>query len=269
MAKGTHYFMNQHPAIRSWRQFDRLVRFRNDKLLVTLDNFRNPVLVAGCQRSGTTALSRLITGSEGMTAFQFGRDDELDAALILSGWAPLTPEGRYCFQTTYLNNSYPEYFEHDNYKLVWVLRNPASVIYSMLYNWRIDALNRLFKHSGSALLENDREQWRYRHLGALFIPRIKRACLSYHARVSEVFRLREKIGKDQLFIVDYDLLTNHKEVVLPVIYDYIGLPYQMSYADRIHSGSVNKALIFQDIYQDMLDRYCMPVYNRASGMTNI
>lgn len=261
--------MNLRPSVSSWRQFDCHIRSRKHKLLAKLENFHNPVLVAGCQRSGTTALSQLITGSEGMTAFQFGKDDELDAALILSGWARLSPGPRYCFQTTYLNNSYPEYFEHNNYKLVWVLRNPASVVYSMLYNWNNNALNRLFNHCGAALLDNDSERWRYRYLGAHFIPRIKRACLSYHARVSELFRLREQLDNDRLFIVDYDQLTNHKEHVLPAIYDYIGLPYKKSYADRIHSSSVNKALKFQEMYQDVLERYCLPVYVRSSGMTNV
>ena len=213
------------PSVKSWGQFDRRVRFSGRKLLGRLDEFQSPILVAGCQRSGTTALSRLITGSEGMTDFQFSDDDELDAALLLSGWVPHSPHGRYCFQTTYLNNSYPEYFEHDDYKLIWVLRNPASVIYSMLYNWKTAALNRLFLHCGAALLE-DREQWRYRHLGAFSIPRLRRACLSYNAKVSHVFKLRERLGNDRLFIIDYERMTHHKKAVLPMIYEYVDLPYR-------------------------------------------
>src|SRR3989304_2398887 len=143
----------QNSRISSWAMFDRKVRASGKKLLGELDRLHGAILVAGCQRSGTTALSRLITGSDGMVDFQFGADDELDAALILSGWGPHPPrQGRYCFQTTYLNNSYPEYFEHRDYKLIWVLRNPASVVYSMLYNWKTVALNRLFRHCAAALI---------------------------------------------------------------------------------------------------------------------
>ena len=145
--------------VKSWAQFDRKVRYSGHKLLAQLDMYHNSILVAGCQRSGTTALSRLITGSEGMVNFQLGKDDELDAALILSGWIPYQPIGRYCFQTTYLNDSYTEYFEHYDYKLIWVLRNPYSVVYSMLHNWKNGALNRLFHHCGSKLIEG-REKWR-------------------------------------------------------------------------------------------------------------
>jgi hypothetical protein len=47
-----------------------------------------------------------------MTQYYFGSDNELDAALILSGRVAHEPQGRYCFQTTYLNECYSEYFEH-------------------------------------------------------------------------------------------------------------------------------------------------------------
>ena len=122
------------PRICSWRQFDRHVRPGGCSLLRRLDDFPNAILVAGCQRSGTTILSRVLTQSEGMVEYSFGKDDELDAALILSGRVEHEPAGRYCFQTTYLNNCVQEYFAHSEYKLVWALRNPFSVVYSMLHN---------------------------------------------------------------------------------------------------------------------------------------
>lgn len=259
--------MNQNASIRSWSQFDHKVRFSGRKLLNRLDDFSNNVLVAGCQRSGTTALSHLITGSSGMTEFRFGKDDELDAALILSGWVGHTPMGRYCFQTTYLNDSYSEYFEHGNYRLVWVLRNPASVIYSMLYNWKIAALNRLFRHCGYALLESN-EQWRYRYLGAFSIPRLRRACLSYNAKVSQTFTLRERLGDDRLYIIDYDHLIHNKETVLPRIYDFIGLSYRKGYASRIHAGSFNKAKKFHQQHGEVLDSICFPIYQKACRLVS-
>lgn len=254
--------------VNSWAQFDRNVRFSGKKLLSELDVFQDAILIAGCQRSGTTALSRVITGSNGMVNFQFGKDDELDAALILSGWIPHQPQGRYCFQTTYLNNSYPEYFEHSNYKLIWVLRNPASVIYSMLYNWKRPALNRLFRHCGSVLLE-EREKWRYDHLGAFAIPSLRRACLSYNAKVSQVFTLRARLGGDRIFIVDYEKLTKDKAAVLPAIYSFVGLPYRNDYAARLHSGSLNKAKVFYERHRDVLDGTCMPIYARAGTLVTI
>lgn len=259
--------MSRNAQIRSWGQFDRKVRFSGRKLLNRLDYFSNSVLVAGCQRSGTTALSRVITGSDGMTEFQFGTDDELDAALILSGWVDRTLKGRCCFQTTYLNDSYQEYFEHGDYRLVWVLRNPASVIYSMLYNWKNAALNRLFRHCGSALLESN-EQLRYRYLGAYSIPRLRRACLSYNAKVSQTFTLRERLGNDRLYIIDYEQLIQDKEAVLPRIYDFIGLSYRKEYASRFHAGSLSKAKTFHRRHGEVLDSVCFPLYQKACRLVS-
>jgi hypothetical protein len=120
--------------ITDWGQFARRVRVDGCELLMNLDSFSDTILVAGCQRSGTTALSRLITESEGMTNFWFGQDDELDAALILAGRVQCENQGRHCFQTTYIDDNYHEYFDHKNYKMIWVIRNPYSVVYSMLNN---------------------------------------------------------------------------------------------------------------------------------------
>jgi hypothetical protein len=248
--------------VKSWAQFDRKVRFSGRKLLGQLDNFHNAILVAGCQRSGTTALTRVIAGSEGIEDIQFSKDDELDAALILSGRVSYQPQGRYCFQTTYLNSSYPEYFEHTDYKLIWVLRNPSSVIYSMLYNWKCAALNRLFRHCGVALLEGS-EQWWYEHLGTFSIPRLRRACLSYNAKMSQIFTLREKLGEDRLFIIEYDELIRNKDTMLPMVYQFVGLPYRKEYSAKLHSRSFNKASKFHAKHEELLESVCMPVYEKA------
>jgi len=254
--------------IKSWAQFDREIRFCGRKLLGQLDNFHNTILVAGCQRSGTTAVSRLITRSDGMVNFQFGKDDELDAALILSGSVSHQPQGRYCFQTTYLNNSYSEYFEHCDYKLIWVLRNPSSVIYSMLNNWKTGALNRLFRHCGSDLLEG-REKWRYEHFGVFSISRLRRACLSYNAKMSQIFTLREKLDEDRLIVIEYEKLISNKDVMLPRIYQFIDLPYRKEYSEKLHAGSFNKASRFHEKHEDLLKKVCMPIYEKACTLLSI
>jgi hypothetical protein len=58
--------------ITTWHQFEQTVRARGCNLLRRLGNFPRSILVAGCQRSGTTMLSRIITQSEGMTNYWFG-----------------------------------------------------------------------------------------------------------------------------------------------------------------------------------------------------
>ena len=134
--------MRKTDKITHWKQFISKIRPKKDALLKNIDCYDNSVLVTGCQRSGTTILSRIIAQSEGMTNYFRDIDDELEAALILSGYKQLPPTGRYCFQTTYLNENYYEYFNiGESHKIIWVLRNPYSVICSMLHNWRNYALN--------------------------------------------------------------------------------------------------------------------------------
>ena len=162
--------------INTWKRFARDVRAGKCKLLKELPKFDNSILVAGCQRSGTTALSRVITTSNGMVNYWFGKDDELDAALILSGNVHHVPRGRYCFQTTYLNECYIEYFDHlQKHRLIWIIRNPFSVIYSMMYNWGSFAFNELFDACGAPLL-GEEESRNYVRFGRIVVPRLRESC---------------------------------------------------------------------------------------------
>ena len=62
----------------------------------------------------------------------WGHNDELDGALLLAGRRERLTTGRSCFQTTYLRERYREYFEHDGFKLVWVVREPRAAVSSLL-----------------------------------------------------------------------------------------------------------------------------------------
>ena len=77
--------------------------------------------MSGCQRSGGTMLAGILSKSDGIVDFAWSKDDELDAALILSGYEDHVAQGRYCFQTTFLNECYQEYFEHTpDFKLIHI-----------------------------------------------------------------------------------------------------------------------------------------------------
>jgi hypothetical protein len=259
---------DEHTQVKSWAQFDRMVRFSGRKLLGELRRYDNSILVAGCQRSGTTALSRLLTASEGMVRFQFGHDDELDAALMLSGWVSYPPSGRFCFQTTYLNNSYTEYFEHANYRLIWVLRNPYSVIYSMLHNWKIGALNRLFRHCGHEYLAPS-EKWRYDNIGVWAFSRLRKACLSYNAKITQTAGLADKLGSARIMIIDYDDLIRDKCIILPRIYEFANLKYREEYLSRLHTKSLSKADKFSGKESRIIESVCVPHYMESRKYLSI
>ena len=252
--------------IKSWKDFIRQVRPKGCVLLRRLDEFPQSILVTGCQRSGTTMLSRIITQSEGMTDYWFGKDDELDAAIILAGYVDHTPKGRYCFQTTYLNECYYEYFEHFNgHKIIWILRNPFSVIYSMLYNWRKMALNDLFKGCGARYLEGF-ARWKYEHLGLWSVSRLLRACLAYNGKTCQVFELRQRLRESQLLVIEYDSLVEQKSRVMPKVYEFIELPYKEEYLCNISAKSLRKSRRLSNREHGVIAELCKPVYEKAKTL---
>ena len=254
--------------INSWQQFAREVRSKGKDLLCKLDSFPNSILITGCQRSGTTMLSRVITGSDGMVDYRFGQDDELDAALILSGHVNQELHGRYCFQTTYLNECYHEYLKYsDGHKIIWVIRNPLSVVYSLLHNWRRFAFNELFRSCGVGFLEW-KESRRYDLIGRWGLSRLERACLSYNGKVSQVFELVDRIDKDRLIIIDYDELVKRKDEILPAIYQFIDLEYKTEYVDFIHNRSVSKAKNFSVSKRTFIENKSMHIYKKARELSS-
>lgn len=249
--------------IKTWKLFAKKVRSRGCRLLKCLDHFPDSILVSGCQRSGTTIISRVITHSDGMVNYWFGKDDELDAALILSGEVGQPPKGRYCFQTTYLNECYREYFDHHcGFRLIWVLRNPYSVVYSLLYNWRRWTLNELFDSCAAHLLDAQMAK-RYQRFGSISIPRVLKACLAYNGKVSQLFAIMDNLGKDSMMAVDYDNLVMDRDRQLMKIYSFIELPYQKRYGEMIHQKSTKKKNLLSKKEHNIVRSLCIPIYENA------
>ena len=254
--------------IRTWKQFARNVRKDSPDLLCQLTLFHDAVLVTGCQRSGTTALASVISTSNGMLNHSVGEDDELTAALILSGELNVKHDGRYCFQTTYLNERYVDYYKHinDHYKIIWVIRNPFSVIYSMLHNWGNFAFNELFISCGYPMLSDD-DKKNYRYFGRLSISRVRRACMCYIGKCQQLLELDKKFGNEKILIVDYDDLVKEKDQFLTKIFKFINLPFEASYREKLHRKSVNKANRLTKKEVDTIEKYCVSVYRQVKNLT--
>jgi len=256
-------------SIRNWKQFRKYVRSSERDLLSALERYPESVLVSGCQRSGTTMLTRIIANSDGFGRFHLTSDDELDAALILSGHAgPLSP-GRYCFQTTYMYDCLSEYIAHrGSYKMIWMLRNPYSVVYSMLYNWKRAALNELFMAVGVPYL---REPYRRRlqRFGALGVPALERACLSFRGKLEELFYLRKSLDNSDMFVVDYDELARNKNELLPEIFRFIGVEYREPYGERLKAASIDKASKLSATERSRIAAIAEPIYQEARALLSI
>jgi hypothetical protein len=217
-------------------------------------------MVAGCQRSGTTMLTRIIARSASFRSLALTDDDELDAALALCGEIDLPLGTRYCFQTTYLNESYAEYqmMGPDN-RLIWVLRNPKSVIFSMIHNWRRFALNELYEGCGLALAKSDRLR-NVRLPWPLGPSRTEKACLSYSAKTAQINAIRNIMNPEHVMVLDYDKLVTAPHEWLPKIFAFIDEPYDPKYANSVRTSSLEKADRLTRAANRLIEQEADPVY---------
>jgi hypothetical protein len=251
----------QGTPITTWAQFHRIVKRPERALLERLDEFPNSVLVAGCQRSGTTAVARMLMRAREVVDHTFGHDDELDAALLLAGYVERFTTGKHCFQTTYLNDRFHEYFDHDDFRLIWILREPRAVVYSMLHNWKRGALNRLFDASGSrhiAPVEKGASILR-RWFGP---SRLDKACASYVAKTEQTFALRERLGA-RMLIVDYEDLVARRISTLRSICAFAEVNWEAWMAGHFHGRSLRKRDALAAWQAARIDAACAAIYTDA------
>jgi hypothetical protein len=248
---------------RTWQRFHSGVRKPGMPFLKNLSHYPQSVLVAGCQRSGTTMLTRLIAASPGFSRLALTRDDELDAALALAGIIDLPRERRYCFQTTYLNERCREYqLLGPQHRLIWVLRNPFSVVYSMLHNWQRFGLNELYEGCGI----DDASPARMRRTALpwpLGPSQIEKACLAYRGKVAQTLALRDLVQPGQLLIIDYDALVAAPDTLLPRIFAFVGAPYEASFAKGIRRDSVKKADRLSRRSRGLIETLALPTYRQS------
>lgn len=249
--------LRRNGDLRTWRRFHKHVRSKQPRLLSNLHLFPNSILVSGCQRSGTTLVTRLINRCEGMVDFRFGRDDELDAAQILCGHKAYSPrDGRYCFQTTYLNERYREYLESPvPFKLIWVIRKPSSVVYSMLYNWSRFALDELFETVGKQAIPDGITD---RGLTPLLM-----ACYCYNGKQSQLFDLHQALQPERLMVIDYDRLVTTGRPLVEALCEFTGLPFSTGLVEMLDRSSLHKANRLSLADQAIVARTCLPTYQRA------
>lgn len=261
--------INIKEQVNSWRDYVNNIRTKGVPLLEKLDEFPGAILVSGCQRSGTTMMTRVINQSDDIADIKYGYDDELDVALILSGWRPLhiNKEKKYCFQTTYLNNSYREYFEHDNYKLIWVVRNPYSVVRSLLYNWTRYALNDLYLTCGKCYMEKIAETEKPPvNYWAPWRKNIYKACYSYNGKISQIIEIKKTIRDEQLLVVGYEDIISNSSLILPKVFDFIGIEYKDEFTDIVNRKNKNKKRILSLEEENIINHMCVPVYQEVKEL---
>lgn len=252
----------------TWRRFHFGPRMQFIPLMRNLGAYPDCLLVAGCQRSGTTMLTRIIANAAGFRPLRLTHDDELDAALALRGLVHLPGNTRYCFQTTYLNERYAEYGTlGPRQRLIWVLRRPSSVIYSMVYNWKRFALNELYASCGVSRAESNRQR-RQRLPWPMGPSRLERACLSYAAKTSQIHAIAKLLPREQLLVVEYDQLVRQPHAWLPRIFAFAEEPYQARYAQAVRADSTGKADRLPAAARALVEKYAEPVFRECLALVD-
>jgi len=251
--------------IHTWKQFGRKARPQKN-LLAHTNKYPNPVFISGCQRSGGTMLAKIITSHNAITDFSWSKDAELDAATLLCGLMNVPSIGRSCFQTTYLNEQYFEFTQiTEPFKLVWLVRNPDSVVCSMLYNWKRFALNELFISCGQKLLD-DKQRTKFDRWGIWSVKPIERACLSYVAKVRQIESLSKALPKDQLLVIEYESLVQSSTSTLKTICDFLELPWTPEFGSEINQKSLKKADRISDGERAIIKDMCGRAYTQAKEL---
>ena len=240
-------------GINSWSDF--YAALADEPLLAKLDDYPDALLIAGCDWAATTAITRLFKRLSCFADSSWGHDDELDGALLLAGRRERLATGRPCFQTTYLRERYREYFEHDGFKLVWVVREPRAAVSSLLANRE------------RALPPRNALGLSGKSTGGQAASRLERTCAAYVASIRQTLELRERLG-ERVAVVDYDELAADRNRLLPALCRFASVSCNASLLRHLHGKSVRKGVL-ANFEATIVDQLALPAYRRARCATTL
>jgi hypothetical protein len=233
--------------ITSWQGFHAITA--DAPLFAQLDHYPDALLVAGCDRSAVTAVTRLFKRLPSFADSSWGHDDELDGALLLAGLQDRPREGRHCFQTSYVRERYREYFAHDRYRLVWIVREPRAAVHSLLG----DGQKALPRRTALGLTgKSSRGQG---------VSRLEKACATYVASIRQTLALKERLG-ERIAIIDYDELVADRLQLLPALCRFASVTCDNQVLRHLHGKSARKGTL-ASFEGAIVDELALPVYRRA------
>ncbi len=231
--------------ITSW--YDYFAATAARPVLARLDAYADPLLIAGCDWSAATAIARLFKRLPTFADSSWVHDDELDGALLLAGLQRGPTEGRHCFQTTFVRERYREYFAHEHYRLVWIVREPRAAVRSLLGQPALPRRTALGLAAKSTTGP-----------GA---SRLEKACATYVATTLQTLELAERLGK-RIAVVDYDELVADRARLLPALCQFASVTCDSRVLRHLHGKSVRKgALVSWEAA--IVDELALPAYRRA------
>jgi hypothetical protein len=131
-----------------------------------------------------------------------------------------------------------------------------------MYNWPASALEGTFHRFAISQL-NGLDKKLYSLWGSRWITRARQASLLYKAKTSQMIELMDQLGKNKVFVVDYDDLVLDRDAILRQIYQFVELWYDPEYGKQIHNRSIHKKSRLSDSEKRTVESEAMPIYQRA------
>jgi hypothetical protein len=240
-------------GISSWSDF--YTALAHEPFLAKLDDYPDALLIAGCDWAATTAITHLFKRLPCFADSSWGHDDELDGALLLAGRRERQFIGRPCFQTTYVRERYREYFAHQRFKLIWVVREPHAAVSSLLAN-RERALppRHALGLSGKST-------------GGQGASRLEKACAAYLASIRQTIELKERLG-ERVAVVDYDELAADRNRLLPALCRFAEVSCDTHLLRHLHGKSVRKGAL-ASFEATIVESRALPAYRRARAAATL
>jgi hypothetical protein len=239
-------------GITAWPDF--YAALADQPLLAKLDDYPHALLISGCDRSAVTAITHLFKRLPAFADASWGHDDELDGALLLAGLREHVAAGRPCFQTTYVRERYREYFAHEHFKLVWIVREPRAAVRSLLAS-RDRALPPRTALGLSGKSEGQGTS------------RLEKACAAYLASIRQTLELKERLG-ERVAVVDYDELAADRNRLLPALCRFASVSCNASLLRHLHGKSVRKGAL-ASWETAIVDELALPAYRRARSAATL
>ncbi len=233
--------------IASWAGFYAATAER--PMLAALDDYSDALLIAGCDWAATTAVTRMFKRLPCFADASWSHDDELDGALLLAGLRERQSDGRYCFQTSYVREAYREYFEHEAYRLVWIVREPRAAVRSLL----CDRQRALPRRTALGLASKSDAG----HAAS----RLEKACATYLATVHQTLELKARLG-ERMTVVDYDELAADRARLLPALCRFASVGCEAKLLRHLHGKSVRRGGL-ATWEARTIEELALPAYRRA------
>jgi hypothetical protein len=233
--------------ITSWQDYYAAMDDR--PRLACLDDYADALLIAGCDWPAATAITRLFQRLRCFAESSWEHDDELDGALLLGGLKEGPAAGRHCFQTSFVRERYREYFAHDSYRLVWIVREPRAAVRSLL-GLRQRALPR---RTALGLAPKS--------AAGQCASRLEKACATYVAMTRQTIELKEQL-RERMAVVDYDELVRDRSRLLPALCRFASVTCDGRVLRHLHGKSVRPPTL-ASWEASIIDELALPAYRRA------